>query len=149
MPSSLICDSCHKNFIPSVSNQTTCLSCMIAPVKHFDTPLTAEELLQEDSMPIMKTCTQCQQPYEATGANQKLCPECKLGQQDKDPETTRISEIQGQPVPTKASVRIIEQLPLSSNVTLEALAADLLRISGCKCLLLDYDEISIKIDKKS
>lgn len=98
-------------------------------------------------MPIMKTCTQCQQPYEATGANQKLCPECKLGKQDNDPETTHISEIQGQPTP-KANVRIIEQYPATSEINLEHLATDLLRISGCKCLLLDYDEISIKIDKK-
>jgi hypothetical protein len=91
-----------------------------------------------------KICTECQCEIVPAGPNSKLCKDCKAAAEAEDSETSRISEIQGQPDPTKTNVRIVGE---PSN-NLEALALQLLQLSGCKSLSLEYNEFLVQIDRK-
>lgn len=87
----------------------------------------------EDPM-VDKTCTECQQEYTPTSNRQQVCQDCRS-----------VHESMGEPctdIPGN-SVRIVEVA--APAVTLEAIAREVMRLTGCKDLTLNYTDVILHI----
>jgi hypothetical protein len=101
-------------------------------------------------MPVEKICVDCKQLYTPTGKYQLRCSSCKGAKKVASREIDLSGEHEITPKEIIASVNANKVYVRESGPrpNLEALALNLLNLSGCKCLNLDYVTITVQINQK-
>lgn len=148
------CKACSKDFDKVAISQDICTSCLISPKRNavndlfnealdrYDPEPDMDQILKEEDVPGIKICTECRKEYEPTSNRQLICHDCREGKSYTQPQPTF------EPVP---QIAVSTELPpavriVSSERTIEALCRDLIKISGCKELSLNYGDLMIRIN---
>ena len=142
----MICEVCHEEFQKVALSQILCTNCLISPkrnrINDVMLPNTDDITPEptESELEMEKICTECHLPYQATSPRQLVCPTCK-----------GVTTCTPPPVPpdrltiTPAHVEIVSG---PAAPTIETMCNELLRISGCAKLTLNYSDLIVQITKE-